>query len=250
MSNRVTLAKLERDVRWQGDQLRAELRHTPADLRRVISQSITQYREIVTDNGHPYYLAVRNGTITPGRALDQSESGVDFPWGEIDMSGWHPEVVRVYGVDVNDGQEVYSLDQVSFKQRNDFQDYSSGDPPRAFFGFGEYKLGILPVPSGAYQYSVWYLPVANDLVNDNDLFNPGVPNGEQWVVWDCLHRIFVRDNYPSLVQMATMERQKVEMLLVYKMSTHAKANANRRLDTRGVRRMNRLLRSNFWAWRA
>src|SRR6187455_769740 len=153
MSNQVTLVQLERDVRWQGDQLRAQLRHTPADIRRVITQSAREYREMISDGGHPYYLKQFGGILPTGRAHNPNDESIVHQWTEINTSVLHPPLVRIYGLDVHTGQYSYRLDQVSFNDRMNYQfDNEIGDPT-AWFGYGGDTVCVVPPVTTPFKFT-------------------------------------------------------------------------------------------------
>jgi hypothetical protein len=243
MARAIRIAQLEKDIRWQSDQLRAELRHTSADLRHVMNQSVQRYREMISENGDPYFLKSHSGVLPVGRATDPSGTDTSASWGCLDISAIYPDVVRIYGLDIDLGRYTHELYAVHFNERNAYQDHNRNHhlgAPVAFFGYDETKIGILPPANAPYRYTLWYLPLLPDLVADGDEFNPGIPGGEQWVIWDVMCKILIRDNYPALLQAATMEREKTWMDILRRVSAHTRVGTARRLDTRGMRSRSRL----------
>lgn len=241
MAKPVTIAQLEADIRWQADQERALLRHTSSSLRRVMNQSISRYREMVSENGDPYYLTHHTGRLTPGVAASEGMTeDMEFSWGKVDLRPIQPTPVRIYGFDVHVGEaRPMELDAIGFNQRNDFSDeWQTTGRPLAFFGYNEHTLGVVPAPDSPYKYTLWYLPELPDLMSDEDEFNPCVPGGEQWVVWDVMHKIYLRDDYPSLVGPVLAERDRVWLDILNRISTHTRVGSSHRLDTRGKRSRN------------
>lgn len=247
MSARISLAELEAKVRWQADQERAEARHTSAKLREEIRTSVNRYRELFSDNGSAYYLTNHCGKIQAGPAPDRNGSDKTMPWGEINISSINPEIVRIYGIDVDFGGTKISLEQIAFAERNHY-DGCQGEPI-AFFGFGEDRIGVVPLPAAEYPFTLWYLPTLSNFENDDDVFNPGVPGGEQWVVWDVMHKIFMRDNYPGLLQFIMIERDKVGADIIHRISSFFRVKAEIRRDTKGERKSKLQRRSSLFLWR-
>lgn len=242
-----TIAELEQMVRWQADQERALLRHTSADLRRAMNQSIQRYRERISDNGHPYFLVSSSGQLTPGSASDPGGTGTKFAWGTLDISALLPAVVRIYGLDVTVDGIISELDAAEFGDRNKYQvRMPQSQAPVAFFGYDENTIGILPACDRPIPYTLWYLPVLPDLLNDDDEFNPGLPGGEEWVVWDVMHKILNRDNYPALIASCRSERDNLMIDLLARASSHQRVGPPKRKDSRGRTRDKR--RAFFSGW--
>ena len=245
MARAVTIKQLEDDVRWQADQQEAELRHTSADLRRAINQSIQRFRENISDNGFSYFMQDSSGTLEPGNAV--TDNGTQLTWGVLDMIDFEPEVVRIYGVDVTINGSVLDLDPVTFKERNRYQYYDNDSgTPIGFFGYDETKLGIVPPPNKPYAYTVWYLPAIEDLTDDDDSFNPCVPGASEWIVWDVMYKLLNRDNYPRLLAGVAKERGRLWEDILHKANKHSRAGPARRLDTRGWTRSKRYYRVRPW----
>lgn len=230
MSAAVTIAELEADIRWQADQERALLRHTSAKVRRAICQSIDSYREMISDQGWPYYLKVKTGTLPIGATVDPDDGETALNWGKLDVSEFNPPVVRVYGLDLHYSGTQDELSSVSFAERNAYG--SSPGKPLAYFIYDETNIGLLPPSGAAYKYTMSYLPKLPKLLNDDDEFNPGVPGGEQWVVWDVMTKLLVRDNYPDLVQASMAERDRQRVDILHQVGKLIRAFPRHKLNTR------------------
>lgn len=247
MARSRTIKELEDMIRWQSDQEEAELRHTSADLRRAMNQSIQRYRERISANGHAYFLESHSGQLTPGAARDPHGTNTKYAWGLLDISSLSPQVVRIYGLDITSHQVITELECVEFSQRNYFQwGVDDTDIPTAFFGYDEFKIGILPPPDHGYQYTLWYLPLQEDLLEDDDEFNPGLPGGEQWIVWDVMSKLLVRDNYPRLIAAAQAEREAIMVDLLQRASSHSRVGSVKRIDTRNRAMMKRDYMFRSW----
>ena len=100
------------------------------------------------------------------------------------------------------GGVIKMLTHVPFNSRTDYGGSVVLSEPMAWAHINTRKLAILPAPNQAYVYVVWYLPVFADLVADGDLFD-GVAGWEDFVVWDVVCRLIIRDQYMTAYQTAT-----------------------------------------------
>jgi len=236
---------MEKKVRWQSDNERAELRNTSADVRRTINQSIQAFRDVFSDNGDSYFLSSKAGRMTPGRA---NVDGTFVPWGTIDISAVEPAVVRIMGLDVVlNGQFNVELDHISFAQRNYNQDLAIADGiPQSFFSYDQNTLAIVPAPQFGYEYILWYLPLLPELMADDDEFDPGIPGADEWVVFDTCVKLHTRDNNLKWVAAFKMLRDDTWMRVLKHASSRQRVGPTYRLDTRGRRISKRLMA--FWGY--
>lgn len=200
----VTLAQLRQDIQNQADIAGLTARHGATLLNRLANQSIQRFRERLSGEGARHFLTVATGTMTAG-----ATSG--FPFYQLDAGARASGIVRVYGVDVKvQGGAWKRLEHTSFEDR---ANYGGGHPasvgePRVWAEYQTTKLAILPPPDREYDYVLWYLPVANDLQSDSATFD-GVAGWEDYVVWDVVCRVIVRDQYPDAYQMAVTYKAEI-----------------------------------------
>ena len=199
MSRTVTLTQLLADIRWQADQVGATVRHEDAPLTRIINQSIQRFRERITVSGDTFYLTSATATISSGQASTTQA------YQTLDISGFSPEPVRTFGVDILYQSRVVSLVHVPFDDRNDFGGGVDTGPPRAFAHYQAQTLAIFPVPDGSYTARVYYCPVATNLSSGSDTFD-GVAGWEEYLTWDCVCRVIIRDQYPQAAAIANQYR--------------------------------------------
>ena len=201
MSRNVTLSQLKYDVSEQADITGASARHSPTLLTRLINQSIQHFREKVSSWGAQHYLTNTAGLLTPGATAP-------FPFYVLDLSLVSPSIVRCFGVDITVNADTHSLSHVPFSARNDYGGIRHTGIPQAWAIIQTAQLAILPAASSAYAYVVWYLPVLADLADDTDVFN-GVAGWEEFIVWDVVTKLIVRDQYPQAFQMALAKRDEM-----------------------------------------
>lgn len=199
MTRLVTLGQLKADVGAQVDITGATARHTPTLLTRLINQSITRFRERLSAEGSTVYLTSASGTLTRGVASL-------FPFGLIDVSSSPSGLVKVYGVDVTIGSEVRRLTPIPFEQHTAYG--SAEGEPVAWSEYGRTQICIFPPPSSAFSYTLWYLPTIAPLVDDSSEWD-GVAGWEEFVTWDVVCKVIVRDQTSKAYAMAVSARNEV-----------------------------------------
>ena len=244
MAGRRTIAELEQQVRWQSDQEEAELRHTSKEIRRIINQSIRRFRQFASDVGYQSYLKQLAFKCPVGP--DKAEDGETLlAWNTFDLDSVDPGVVRIYGIDVNVNNTITELNWNSFTQRNKYSyPYSQNGPPLSYCVYDETKLAFSPPSDSPYNMVLWYLPEYPELVNDEDEFNPQIPGADEWVVWDALQKIAVRDNYGPMGNTAKRYKDELMAEINHFITSGSRTTPGRRLDTRG----RRLGKNNFRFW--
>lgn len=190
---------MKADVANQVDITGATARHTPTLLARLINQSITRLRERMSSEGSTVHLESTYGTLTAGVASL-------FPFGLLDLSASPTTLVKVYGLDVTISSEVRRLTAVPFEEHSSYG--SSVGEPTAWSEWGRTRLAIFPAPRDAYPYTLWYLPSIDPLVNDSDVWD-GVAGWEEFVSWDVVCRVLVRDQTGKAYAMAVSARNEI-----------------------------------------
>lgn len=203
MARAVALSTLRSDVRAKGDFGGAQIRHTDAQINRLINQSIQMFRERISDEGSTHYLVSATGSLGVGATSP-------YPFYQLDLSALSPALVRTYGIDVTfPGGEVCTLERVPFDQRAKYGSTTERGRPMAWAHFRTDQVAIMPGPDSAYTYVVWYLPKFTDLSADGDTFD-GVAGWEEWVVWDVVSQCIARDQFPQAFEIAERRRMEVE----------------------------------------
>ena len=202
MSRTVTLAQLRSDIAAQADIVSGTGRYDAPTINRFINQSIQRFRERLSGEGATHYLVNSAGTLGVG-------STSPFPFYALDLSALNPSMVRSFGIDITlPGNTIKSLPQVPFQNRTDYGGAVVQGEPMAWAHYQTRKLAIFPGPNSAYPYNVWYLPVLADLAADGDTFD-GVAGWEDFIVWDVVCRLIVRDQYMTAFQTATAYKNEL-----------------------------------------
>ncbi len=241
MARSRSLVQLRADVRTAADIGNALTRWPNATLDRLINESIQELRELVSENGHDYYLKVSASVISAGD--DRITMDSDF--------------LRVKGIDIDVNGESVALEEFQLSERNAYggtlvTGAERGTPVAYRLVQGNDIPGnipdvealLMPVSDRTYPYRVWYLPAWQDLVDDGDLFD-GVADWERWVVWDVCCKIGTTDKNVTLFQMASSERDK-KRAAIEKKSHRRAAGPARRLDTRAMRSLDSRRRNPPW----
>lgn len=234
MARTRTLTELIADVRFQSSTQGFTVRHTDADITRLINQEIQAHREEVSLDGVANYLVSYSSTFTAGNTSPYTFATLDL------SSGPSPALVRLYGLDILvTSNETKTLKAVSFAERSDY----GGVPaePVAWAPISTYKIAILPAPATAYTYVAWYLPKLTDLSTGSDTFD-GVAGWEDRVVWGAVSRIIARDQFPQAYSMAVAERERATAKVLQTARQTGKGVIHRRRDTWLERRQDRRLR--------
>lgn len=200
MSRLVTLAQLRADVQNQADIAGASSRHVASLLTRMVNQSIQRFRGQLSDAGCQHYLTNTSGMLSAGATSP-------YPFYALNLSGASPAIVRTYAVDIDVSGRTKTLIHVPFNTRDKFCGPLVTGEPIAWAHYQTEKVAIMPAPGQEYNYVVWHLPVLPDLAADSDTFD-GVAGWEDYIVWDVVARITVRDK-SSAYHMANEQKHEL-----------------------------------------
>src|SRR5688572_26314557 len=241
MSRTRTLTELIADVRFQGSIEGFTVRHTDAQITRLLNQSISWHRRAISLEGIAQCLVQYSTTFTAGNTSPYKYAVLNL------ASGPNPALTRLYGIDVIVGSEAKTLKSVSFSERNDY----GGQPgePEAWAQITNYTYAILPAPASALTYIAHYLPKLTDLSTGSDTFD-GLEGYEDAVVWDTVVKLIARDQFPAAYALATQERDRAHASVLATAKQTGKGVVHRRRDTWGERRRDARLRHSPWRWQA
>lgn len=202
MSRNVTLLQLRTDIAAQADIVGGTARYTAATLNRFINQSIQRFREKLSSEGAQHYLVSSSSTLGIGATSP-------YPFYLLDLTALNPSIVRTYGIDITlNGGIIRMLTHVPFNARTDYGGSVVKGEPIAWAHVNTRKVAIMPAPNSAYVYVLWYLPVLADLAADGDMFD-GVAGWEDFIVWDVVCRLIIRDQYMTAYQTASAYRSEI-----------------------------------------
>lgn len=198
----VTLAQLRLDIQNQADIAGLTQRHGATLITRFVNQGIQRFRERLSGEGARHFLSVATGTISSG-----ATSG--FPFRELRTNPIASGLVRAYGLDIKtQGGEWKRLEHTTFEDRANYGGPIAMGEPCVWAEYQTDKLAILPCPDQSYDFVLWYLAAPVDLSADSDTFD-GVAGWEEYVVWDVVQRMMVRDQFPGPYQMVADFKNQV-----------------------------------------
>lgn len=226
MARTRTLPELEDDLLWQVDREGAWLRNESDRVRRMLNQSIAEFKEAVSENGHPYFLRATSGTLAVGPTAP-------FHFATINLAALSPAHHRVYGIDIKVGAEWKTLDPGHFQDRNVLQQPGNGEP-RLWFEYERNTVAYTPASASANPYLLWDLPVHQDLAEDGDAFD-GLNGWEEWVIFNAGAKLLLRDRDAHLAEFQA-ERQRLLAVVLKNAPQRQRAGAivrnNVQLDRR------------------
>jgi len=252
MSRISTLAQLRDAVCTRADVVDGGTtgRHTTAALNRYINQAIQQFRRLVTDSGCTIYIASVQATTSTSSTPDANN------WAPRDYLAMPSNFYHLEGIDIVTGGTTVPMLDFMMLERDLFKLapawLATGGAGMPIF----YKLGgfnaagdqvakIIPSADSAYTCTIWYLPIATDLVGDSDPFN-GLAGYEEWVVNRAAMDALLRDgaagnSYTALAG----ENARLEHKMAFEFANAA--GPGRRIDSKALR--SRMIQLSRGDWR-
>ncbi len=201
MARNVSLGQLQADILQQAEQAGASTRYVASLLTRWTNQSIQRFREKLSTEGAQHFLVSTTKTLTAGATSP-------YPFYALDLSSESPSLIRTYAVDLTVNGITKTLVHVPFADRDKYGGPNTTSEPVAWANYQTRKVAIMPAPSQSYTAVVWYLPVLPDLALDSDTFD-GVAGWEDYITWDVVGRILVKENNPEQLQLAESQKSTI-----------------------------------------
>jgi hypothetical protein len=226
MARTRTLAQLRGDVEYQGSiaGLVAGGRHPPDNVTRLINQSWQRWRLKVSQVAKlQRFLVTATGTLTPGAV------SADEPYTQLTHSLTDVVWIRQVALTVNG--EVYQMEEVDSDAIGEYGSHPT--TPCVWTSEDETTLLFMPPADAAYGYSVRYLPAATDLSADGDTVD-GIAGFEDWIVFDALMNMMVRDDEPEMYQLLQARRDDI-WADVMRHSRKGRSGPHKRRDVRTAR---------------
>jgi hypothetical protein len=197
-----TLTQLLEELRYLTDIEGQTQRHTDANLTRQLNQSIAAYRR-----AHPeWYATTATGVTTANTAALPALTTPATAWDTVDriirLSITTPDSVTTV---------LYPFETV---ERHDYSlPYQvTSQWPTMYRREGSASVVLIPTPQAAFPVQVYYLPQQTDLSGANDVFDPVMSGGEQWVIYDCAARVALRDMSPRATALMALREETAKGL--------------------------------------
>ncbi len=223
-----TLTNLIADVRRVADLDGMTARHPDANITRELNQSIQAFRRMVT-GWCDYYVLNNVAALTVAAGSDRV-SGADLT-----------AMVRLYGLDIQIGNEWRELFPYSIAERNRYQADTAGTgiPTyyREYLGTTttSFDIKVIPTADATYTMRSWHLTAGVDLSLGADVFD-GISGWEDWIIYDTAIRCATRDSgVNDNYELLTQELGRIQARIEKEARTLKLPGTAKRLDTRGRR---------------
>lgn len=186
-----TIISGQNDTDWLSD----------SELTTFINDSISGLVELINNQNQDYYV-VSASLTSDGTAF------IDLP----------SDVLEVRGMDYKQNDQAITMRGFNFQERNrlntPFWTLYGAD----LYGLYRYHLTgtqveIQPRPTSGQQFTIWYVPVQADLVNDSDTFN-FQNHWDQWVIYDAAIKASLKEENTEHIQSLQVEREKQEQRII------------------------------------
>ena len=194
----ITLAQLRTEARQRADMENSEF-VSDSELNGYINNSISELHDLLIQTYDGDYY-VSEATFTTSGSADS------YALSSIITSG---DFYKLRGVDAKlNGTEWRTLKPFSFNERNR-NNYVYTD-----FGIAEVRyrlvgsnLRFTPVPDNNIYVKVWYIPVAQTLVNDSDSYDD-LNNFSEYVILDVAIKMLDKEESDT----TKLEAKKLQLM--------------------------------------
>lgn len=231
-----TLEELRDTTRRFSDTEGKLLRHPDASVDADLNASLTRLRELVSRNGHTYYMAAAPfvSAVDPGTPYQDEILG-DVA---IDVNRG-----RLYALILKDGEDHWQLDEFTDVELAHWKNQEPG-PPIVFRmrgrvvspgSVGEIEIEVYPVPDKAYVTEAYFLLEHIALEADDDPFDDPFAWAE-WACADAAQKLCLKDNDRDRFALNATRKAEIEAEILRMAPKQQRARVPRRRNTR-VHRM-------------
>lgn len=238
--------ELKGQARAFSDTVDKLIRHPEADVGQQVNESLTRLREIISRNGHGYYMAAAPYVSV----LDIGTPYQDEILGDVAIG---TKRGRLFALLLKDGEEYWQLDEFTDVELSMWKNQQSGRPVvfrirgRTDTGGGEIQIEVYPVPDKAYVTEAYFLLEHTPLVADADLFDD--PFGwSEWACADAAQKICIKDNDRDRFAMLTQKKAELEAEIARSAPKQQRVRVPRRRNTRAHRLLDNAAGGKPW-WR-
>lgn len=226
-----TLQQLSDETRKLADAENKLARHPVADVTAVLNQSLQRLQELVSRNGHPYYML---STVTLGLVLPS----VGSPR-QVFTSGAGG---RFYSIMLKDGDDYWQLDDFTEQERAYWRSQPNGRPlvfrilNDTLLSSPDLTIEMYPAPDQAYGLELSLLPEFIPLVNLTDEFSDHF-GWSEWATNDAAQKLCQKDDDKARFAMCADKKREIEAVIREMAPKKQRLRAPRRRNTR-VHRLN------------
>jgi hypothetical protein len=238
-----SLTDMRDEVRRFSDTESKTIRHPSATLTQMLNESLTRLREMVSRNGHSYYV-----NATPYvSAVDIGTPYQDEILGDAAIGAKHG---RLFALLLKDGDEYWQLDEFTDAELAFWKSQPQGRPVvfrirgRTDTGGGEIEIELYPAPDRAYVSEAIFLLEHTPLVADEDLFDDPFAWSE-WACADAAQKVCLKDNDRDRFAMLAQKKTEIEAEIERAAPKHQRVRVTRRRDTRSHRIRDNLAGAKF-----
>ncbi len=205
------VGELTGDLRERADLRGQTKRHTDAELRRKLTQSLRACRAWVTRAVADTFIEGTAPAALPTTAPVTGEQYLEV--------AYPSDAVDIHGIDVNYSGVWDPLDPVRFTERRRFQGVSRPrfyclrtlphETPGTTLTAG--AIQIYPLVTTGLDYRIWYLPEFPELVDPDHIVSGFDGDWLEWALWDATIKCAAEDDDSQNVdQIAVREREMVK----------------------------------------
>lgn len=222
------LDELRAEVRNLSDSEAKLQRHPDADVTFYVNQSLQRLQELVSRNGHGYYLT---SSVTGPFVLPS----VGTPRQEFTFAAGG----RIYVFMLGDGDEFWQLDDL---QQTEIAYWRAQQPGRPLVFrllsadqiAPEMVFEVYPAPDKAYTWEMWVLPEFIPLVADADEFSDHF-GWSEWATSDAAQKICIKDKDNERFALLAAKKLELEQKISEAAPKQQRLRPVRRRDTRSNR---------------
>lgn len=197
MARKVTLLELKNQSRIRADKVGSGFIQNDELIAYINSSACELYDLLVGAYGNDYFLQSHTFTTV------FNQSNYDLP----------DDFYKMVGLDYLIGPDnALTLKPYQFNERNRYRQgtywnaISGAAGPR--YKINPSTLSLLPIPDGAYNLELWYIPACPKMVEDTDGFD-GINGWEEFIIIDAAIKMLQKEESDT----SLLEKQKMQIMI-------------------------------------
>lgn len=175
---------------------------TDTEINTEINNSIAEFYDVLTLQDPSRYRSTANIAITAGTS-------------EYTISSSASDFYRMMGVEVADTSApsgYWTLEAFQWGERNDVPAGTSTKQGTMYEVRGG-KLRLIPTPAWSGTVRINYIPTAPTVDTDGAEIDT-VNKWSDWIIWDVVSKLAIKENDTELFQMSEARKQKAEARII------------------------------------